>query len=156
MLEQAQAELPNECCGLLAGRVEGGVGRVEMRYPLANEAYAPRKFTAQPRGLIGSIHRRRSWRRQTREYNAEVKGLIDADKVMRAKAIDLLAIYHSHPMSEPVPSRTDLARNFYGTCVMYLIIGLAREAPSPCAAWFTRAWWLNETDFVEASWELID
>src|SRR3954452_20721502 len=28
MLEQARAELPNECCGLLAGTVEEGVGRV--------------------------------------------------------------------------------------------------------------------------------
>ena len=37
MLEQARAELPNECCGLLAGTVEEGVGRVVARYPLVNE-----------------------------------------------------------------------------------------------------------------------
>ena len=37
VLAHARAELPNECCGLLAGTVEEGVGRVVARYPLVNE-----------------------------------------------------------------------------------------------------------------------
>jgi [CysO sulfur-carrier protein]-S-L-cysteine hydrolase len=125
MLEQAQAELPNECCGLLAGRVEGGVGRVEMRYPLVNETASPI------------------------EYNAEPRSMLAAFKDMRARGIVELAIYHSHPTSVPIPSKTDRERN-YSAEVMNLIIGLGGLEP------VVRGWWLTETDFVEASWETIE
>ena len=51
MVAQAQAELPNECCGLLAGRIDAGVGRVEQRYPLVNELTSPVEFQSEPRGM---------------------------------------------------------------------------------------------------------
>ena len=41
MVAQARAEQPAECCGLLAGVVEGGIGRVTERYPLVNELASP-------------------------------------------------------------------------------------------------------------------
>jgi proteasome lid subunit RPN8/RPN11 len=126
MLEQAQAELPNECCGLLAGRVDSGVGQVAMRYPLVNETASPR------------------------EYNAEAKSLIAAHKDMRTRGIMELGIYHSHPASDPVPSKTDLERNYYGLDVVFLIIGLKNPQPH------VRGWWLTETDFSEAAWEIIE
>src|SRR5262249_30335244 len=42
MTAQAEAEAPLECCGLLAGLIEGDVGRVVQRYPLINAAASPR------------------------------------------------------------------------------------------------------------------
>lgn len=126
MLQQAQAELPNECCGLLAGRIENGIARVEVRYPLVNERASPR------------------------EYNAEPKGLLAAHKDMRARGIMELAVYHSHPTSQPMPSKTDLERNFYGLAVVFLIIGFNDPQPE------VRGWWLRETDFLEAAWEIIE
>src|SRR5438552_1090553 len=87
MIAQARAELPNECCGLLAGRVEGGAGRVERRYPLVNRAASPT------------------------EYDGDPKGQLAAQKDMRRLGLELLAIYHSHPTAAPVPSKKDLARN---------------------------------------------
>jgi proteasome lid subunit RPN8/RPN11 len=125
MLDQAQSELPNECCGILAGRIVDGVGRVEMRYPLVNELASPT------------------------EYSAEAKSLITAHKDMRARGIIELAVYHSHPTSAPIPSRTDRERNFYGTLVVFLIIGLKDARPE------VRSWWLRERDFVEADWQVI-
>jgi proteasome lid subunit RPN8/RPN11 len=126
MLEQAQAELPNECCGLFAGRIENGIGRVEVRYPLVNELASPR------------------------EYNAEAKGLLAAHKNMRSRSLVELARYHSHPTTEPVPSRTDLTRNYFGEEVVFLIIGM--NGPEP----IVRGWWLAESDYSEATWDIID
>lgn len=123
MLEQAQAELPNECCGLLAGRIEIGAGTVEMRYPLVNETASPREFNAEPRSMLTAF------------------------KDMRARGIRELAIYHSHPTSAPIPSKTDRERN-YSTEVMCLIIGLAGQSP------LVRSWWLTDDNFVEAEWEI--
>jgi|SRR5262245_14088527 len=125
MLEQARTELPNECCGLLAGRIENGIGRVAMRYPLVNETASPR------------------------EYNAEPRSMLAAFKDMRARGLFELAIYHSHPTSAPIPSKTDRERN-YSTEVMNLIIGLTGVES------LVRGWWLTEADFVEASWEIIE
>lgn len=112
MVAQALAERPNECCGLLAGVVEGGEGRVVARYPMVNDLASPT------------------------EYNAEPRGLFLAHKDMRARGLELLAIYHSHPTSPPVPSRTDRER-LYSEDVVCVIISLVTEPPSVVAWWLT-------------------
>ncbi len=106
MFAQANAELPNECCGLLAGVVDaGGVGRVVWRYPLTNAAASPV------------------------EYLSDAKEMFAAMRDMRKRGIDVIAVYHSHPTSEAVPSKTDLARN-YSPEVVNLIISLQDGTPS--------------------------
>jgi proteasome lid subunit RPN8/RPN11 len=59
----------------------------------------------------------------------------------------VLAVYHSHPTSAPIPSRTDLERN-YSPDVVNLIISLSGSEPE------TRAWWLSEADYCPAEWEI--
>jgi proteasome lid subunit RPN8/RPN11 len=112
MLEQARAELPKECCGLLAGRVEGGVGRVVARYPLVNELASPV------------------------EFRGEARGQFEACRDMRRQGIEELAIYHSHPTTAPLPSRKDRERN-YSENVVNLIISLAGSEPLVRAWWLT-------------------
>jgi proteasome lid subunit RPN8/RPN11 len=121
MLAQALAELPNECCGLLAGRG----GRVAQRYPLTNALASPVR------------------------YESDARAMFAAYKDMRKEGTDLLAIYHSHPTSEPVPSRTDLERNFYGSEVVHIIISLAGGVPT------VRAWHLEPDAYREALWEVL-
>jgi proteasome lid subunit RPN8/RPN11 len=154
MINQAVAESPNECCGLLAGRIlapiappphyltispshshhspltthhSPPVGHVERRYPLVNAAASPTEFLSDP------------------------KSLFDAVRDMHQSGIDTLAIYHSHPTSPPVPSRTDLERNYYGPDVMNLIISLQNpEQPQ------MRGWWLGTDKYLEAGWVCED
>jgi proteasome lid subunit RPN8/RPN11 len=126
LLEQARAELPNESCGLLAGRIDGAVGQVERCYPLVNQLASPK------------------------EYESEDRGLFNASKDMRQLGIDLLAVYHSHPTSEPVPSRRDLERNYYGSGIIHLIVSLATSGPP------LRAWRLSADSFAEAEWEMCE
>ena len=127
MLVHARAELPNECCGLLAGSVaEGATARAEQCYPLVNAAASPRHYLSDPRSMLR------------------------ADKDMRRRGLSLLAVYHSHPLSAPVPSPTDLAQNNYGAEVVNFIISLMAAEPD------IRGWWLAETDYSEAEWEQTD
>jgi proteasome lid subunit RPN8/RPN11 len=135
MIAQAQSDLPNECCGFLAGTVEARTsaeadtpipqGRVLQRYPLLNAAASPTAYFADPAGLFA------------------------AHKDMRRRGIELLAIYHSHPTSEPVPSRRDREQNQYPG-VVHLIISLQTGQP------MIRAWWLTTEAHQEAEWELGD
>ncbi len=116
--------MPNECCGLLAGVIEGEerpVGRVVERYPLVNVLASPTVYESEP------------------------KSLLHAHKDMRRRGLELLAIYHSHPTSDPVPSKVDLAQNFWPGAV-HLIISLKTE---PVAV---RAWRLGEQTFEPADW----
>lgn len=120
VIAHARAETPNECCGLLAGMIENGEGRVAWHFPLVNELFSPT------------------------EYLSESGSMIAAEKGRRTAGLEVLAIYHSHPASEPIPSKTDLARNYWGETVMHVIVGLAGIQAS------IRGWWLGETDFQEA------
>jgi proteasome lid subunit RPN8/RPN11 len=127
MIAQARAELPNECCGLLAGRMEGEVRRVEAHYPLRNAAASPTRYDGDPKDHLA------------------------AQKDMHRCGTDVLAVYHSHPTSDPVPSRTDRDpdQNGYGDTVVHLIISLKGEEPA------VRGWWLTAEAFREAAWEVI-
>jgi proteasome lid subunit RPN8/RPN11 len=128
MVVQAQAEFPNECCGFLAGRIEQAadaipVARVVCRYPLVNAAASPVAYFADPNDLF------------------------TAHKDMRRQSLELLAIYHSHPTSAPVPSRTDHEQDMHPR-VMHLIISLQTSPP------LIRGWWLTPEAHHEADWEI--
>jgi len=132
MLAQARAELPNECCGMLAGRIERASpaeqprGLVLRRFPLANELASPT------------------------EYLLESKSWIAAVRATGKEQIEILAFYHSHPASEPVPSRKDRAGSEYYPDAMHLIISLKEPEP------MMRGWWLTAEDHREADWKLAD
>lgn len=128
MLNHAYAELPNECCGFLGGVREGDgpvIGRAEHCYPMINADENP-----------------------TRRFQADPKSIVQAIRDMRERELEELAIYHSHPTSEPIPSRTDLERNYWPG-VVSVIISLKSDEPE------VRAWWLSEVDYREAEWEVV-
>jgi [CysO sulfur-carrier protein]-S-L-cysteine hydrolase len=126
MIAQARAELPNECCGLLAGHIFAveGPRRVVQLYPLVNATASPV------------------------EYTSDARSMFDAVRSMQKLGLELLAIYHSHPTSEPIPSRTDLARK-YSEEVINFIISLQSEPPR------VRGWTLTAESYHEASWEVV-
>ena len=123
MLAHAKADLPAECCGLLAGTIADGVGRVTQHLPLVNALASPTEYESDPRSMLA------------------------AHKAMRAAGTDVLAVYHSHPTSDPVPSRRDLERN-YSEQVVNLIIGLRTAEPD------VRGWWLTADAAREAEWHV--
>ena len=112
---------PAECCGLV-----GGSNNREAKsiYPLQNIAPAP---------LIS--------------YEAAPEELFAAQRLMRERGEDLLAIYHSHPRSaEPSPSDTDVRLAYYPLAI-YLIVGLAGDQP------LMKAFRISEKDH---SWEGVE
>lgn len=119
MIAHARAESPNECVGLLAGFPDG---RVVERYPLVNALADPRRFESDARSMF------------------------QAEKRRRERDLEFLAVYHSHPASPAVPSKTDLEFN-YSEEVMSVIISLLEPEP------VVKAYWLTARDYRDA--ELI-
>jgi proteasome lid subunit RPN8/RPN11 len=111
---------PAECCGLIGG----ADCHVSSIYPLHNVAADPNV-----------------------SYEAAPEDLFAAQRQMRDRGEDLLAIYHSHPRSAaPEPSETDVRLAYYPQAV-YFIIGLA--GPKPVA----RAFRISER---EERWEEVE
>jgi proteasome lid subunit RPN8/RPN11 len=126
MIWHALAESPLECCGLLAGVIgEDGVGEVRLRYPLLNAAASPVEFESESRSHSS------------------------AQQDIRRQGLEVLAIYHSHPTSPPVPSRKDLERNWWPQAVA-LIVSLTTTPPT------LRGWWLDKETYHEAEWTIQD
>ena len=99
MFGHARASAPAECCGLLGGRGREVVSVYPVRNAAADAAVA---------------------------YEAAPEELFAAQRRMRERGEQLLAIYHSHPRSEdPRPSRADVRLAFYPEAV-YFIIGFTR------------------------------
>lgn len=103
MIDHARESAPAECCGLIGGTSES---RAATLYRLRN-------VTSEPEV----------------RYEAAPEDLFNAQRQMRERGEELLAIYHSHPRAvEPTPSETDVKLAFYPSAT-YLIIGLGGTGP---------------------------
>jgi proteasome lid subunit RPN8/RPN11 len=80
-------------------------------------------------------------------YEAAPEDLFAAQRQMRGRGEQLLAIYHSHPRAtEPQPSETDVRLAFYPQAI-YFIVGLGSEQP------LMRAFRISES---EGAWEEVE
>ena len=103
MIAHARETAPEECCGLIGGVSETrAVTLYRLRNVTANAELA---------------------------YEAAPEDLFAAQRQMRERGEDLLAIYHSHPRAaDPSPSETDVQLAYYPLAT-YLIIGLGGTGP---------------------------
>jgi len=98
MIAHAREVAPAECCGLIGGLADNK----------ARSIYRLRNVTANPE--LG--------------YEAAPEDLFAAQRQMRERGEELLAIYHSHPRAvDPSPSETDVRLAYYPSAT-YLIVGL--------------------------------
>ena len=120
IIARAREVAPHECCGLIGGRD----ARALTVYRLRNVATDP---------LV--------------TYEAAPEDLFSAQRKMRERGEELIAIYHSHPRAkDPEPSPTDIRLAYYPSAV-YFIVGLGNG--EPCL----RAFRISES---EGRWEPIE
>ena len=103
LLAHASETDPAECCGLIGGTDNGETRSIyRLRNVAANSHVS---------------------------YEVAPEELFAAQREMRQRGEQLLAIYHSHPRSaDPTPSETDVRQAYYPSAT-YLIIGLGGPAP---------------------------
>ena len=100
IIDQAYAELPNETCGLLAGKES----EVVKRFPLTNTDHSPDHFSFDP----------------TEQFQVL--------RIARADGLDIIANFHSHPESPSRPSEEDI-RLAFDPGIFYFIVSLAADKP---------------------------
>lgn len=102
ILDHAKKELPDEACGLIAGTVHGEDKTIEAVYLLTNVDHSNEHFSLDPREQLNAV------------------------KDMRAKGLQPLGNWHSHPESPSRPSEED-KRLAYDSRASYLILSLMEQ-----------------------------
>ncbi|MGV8093346.1 MAG: M67 family metallopeptidase [Mangrovibacterium sp.] len=96
----ARGGLPEEVCGYLAGRN----GQVTRCFPMTNTDHSPEHFSFDPAEQFRVVRQ------------------------VRKDGLEILANYHSHPVTPARPSQEDI-RLAYDPDISYVIVSLAAKAP---------------------------
>jgi len=99
-MRRARAEAPRECCGVLLGKGTA----IERAIPTANLSPDPDRYLINPQDHV------------------------DALRAARARALEVIGFFHSHPHSDAQASATDVAEISYSG-FLYLIVGLGTVPP---------------------------
>ena len=112
--EHGKKAYPNECCGVLLGRMEDSrKSVVELRAMENTREDSPRN-----RYLISS------------------RELLEAEKAARARGLDIVGVYHSHPDHPARPSEFDREHAF--PWYSYIIVSVNGGKPVDLASWTLR------------------
>lgn len=99
ILQHCKKEMPEEACGLLAGRKEGNHSIIEKVYLLTNIDHSNEHFTMDPKEQLAAV------------------------KDARVNNWAMLGNFHSHPESPSRPSEED-KRLAYDSSAIYMILSL--------------------------------
>jgi proteasome lid subunit RPN8/RPN11 len=113
MHHHVAAEEPLEACGLLAGKD----ARVEAVLRIRNQAQSPARYVMEPVEQLNAFE----W--------------------IESKQMDLLAIYHSHPVGSETVSATDIEEAAYP--VVY-VVWSRKEGK-----WQAKAFWIEQGEVSE-------
>lgn len=121
MVAHAREGAPEEVCGLLAG---DGIHVLQV-YRITNSEHSPRFF------LMDS--------------QEQLRAVLDIDD----KGLDLMAVYHSHPATEPRPSQTDVELASWPGA-QYVIVSLAPpDHPE------IRSWRIEDEEVTESELTIV-
>ena len=104
IVSHAQNGLPNEACGLIAGKIDNDIKTIEKVYLLSNTDNSPEHFSIDPKEQLAAV------------------------KDMRVHGLSPLGNFHSHPATPARPSAEDI-KLAYDPKASYLILSLAEETP---------------------------
>jgi len=99
MVAHAQSTFPDECCGVMIGKIDGDAKQVTAAFPVENSYKG----------------------KQEDRYEIRPEDLLAADKNARAQGLDLIGIFHSHPDCDAYFSKTDLENS----CPWYSFVVLS-------------------------------
>jgi len=119
IVAHARAQAPQEACGLIAG------------------------VSGDPRRVIRCANAHPS---PVTRYAIDPREQLRAFRDMEAQGEELVAIYHSHPITQPYPSPTDRAEAHYPDA-FYVLVSL-RDAAPEIRAFRMRDGWVREVDVL--------
>ncbi len=130
MIAHARELAPHECCGLLAGK-DGSVSHhYKIKNIVATQDAAVKEMFDNAK--IANLDRLSPEERADIAFWMDAKDMFAAQKDMRAHGTEMLASYHSHPVSPARPSPTDIKALAFYPDIVHIIVSLS-DATKPVA-----------------------
>lgn len=130
IVTQAEAEYPNEACGIIIGSAPAAEGGEARRYVACrNEAASPYRYAIDSQEAL--------------------RLSIEADDAGE----EFWAIVHSHVRSPAVPSPTDVGLAFWPDA-LYVLVSLADDQAGPGGERSLRAWRIRDGNSYEVAIEV--
>lgn len=124
--DHAEATYPDECVGLLLGRLDGATKQATAIFPVENrwEGQMPLGENDDP------TSRRDRFYLDPRDY-------LRADRAAQAQGLDVVGCYHSHPDHPAQPSERDRvgARGVAGASFAFVIQSVRQGVAAELASW---------------------
>jgi proteasome lid subunit RPN8/RPN11 len=108
----AAEAFPDECCGIMGGSATDGVKHVQAVVRL-------------PNGRVDSPHNR---------YFAPAEAIRRVEADLRARGLEVIGFYHSHPNAPAEPSAYDLEQATW-PWLSYLIVSVREGHPGGATSW---------------------
>ena len=99
MVKHAEATFPDECVGVMLGKIDGDEKMVTEALSMENVSQGPKQA----------------------RYELRPQDLLAADQEARKRGLDVVGIYHSHPDCDAYFSETDLKNS----CPWYSFVVLS-------------------------------
>ncbi len=125
--QHGSADYPSECCGILLGKANGVVKQVTEVVALKNLRHDPSR--AQELLPLDDPARETEKNR----FLIDPLDQLRVEKDARARGLDVLGYYHSHPDHPARPSLYD--RDHAWPWYSYVIIGVERGVPKDLTSW---------------------
>ena len=123
----AARDYPSECCGILLGKADGDLKHVTEVVPLTNLRHDPSR--AQELLPLDDPGRETDKNR----FLIDPLDQLRVEKDARARGLDVLGYYHSHPDHPARPSIYD--RDHAWPWYSYVIIAVERGTPKDLTSW---------------------
>lgn len=120
-------EYPNECCGIMLGSANGAHKEVREIVPLANLRHDP----ARAQELLPLDEPERESERN--RFLIDPLEQLKVEKDARARRLEILGYYHSHPDHPARPSYYD--RDHAWPWYSYVIVSVEHGEPKALTSW---------------------
>lgn len=119
----AESTYPDECCGLLLGRVTGDVKTLVEVLPVQNAWISQAEdYWPEQKQLT-----------EKRRYAISPADMLKAMKDGRDRSLEIIGIYHSHPDCPAVPSEFDRAGAW--PQYSYIIVSVLQGTSADLGSW---------------------
>jgi proteasome lid subunit RPN8/RPN11 len=120
-------DYPSECCGVLLGKTDGGEKEVTEVVPLKNLRHDPAR--AQELLPVDDLNRETDRNR----FLVDPLEQLRVEKGARARGLEVLGYYHSHPDHPARPSQYD--REHAWPWYAYLILSVEKGTAKELTCW---------------------
>jgi proteasome lid subunit RPN8/RPN11 len=125
----AEQAYPNECCGILMGRLAAEERKILVEIIPTENAW--NQETADNFELLETNHQRLTT--TERRYTIAPEALLKAQKQGRERQLSIIGIYHSHPDNTAIPSEFDRVCAWLG--YSYIIVSVQQKKAADIRSW---------------------